>query len=260
MAQRKFLIHGSAHWSEYMRKFQSYCDYGLVSEDSIRIYIYTVYVIQNTKGMRRKRTHTCEYEHGERERASGESKKKRISPGSLWYNKTMGNEQNRFGSQIQKVRRNKGTKNKPNVKYDFWIRLHEKRINNLQHKLRRKSNRAESTTVSSPRFLLHTIFHLSPAFSLSCSFSLTHFYHTRWVCALLRSIALLRCVSAYFGRNEWFAICHYSYMCTSKLFIEQNNLQVISTIWNKIIRVISLWDACIQRECVWLSECVCVYR
>lgn len=85
----------------------------------------------------------------------------------------MGNEQNRFGSQIQKVRRNKGTKNKPNVKYDFWIRLHEKRINNLQHKLRRKSNRAESTTVSSPRFLLHTIFHLSPAFSLSPALSLS---------------------------------------------------------------------------------------
>lgn len=214
----------------------------------MHIHIYRLCDTKHQRNETQTHTHMRIRTRGERERASGESKKKRISPGSLWYNKTMGNEQNRFGSQIQKVRRNKGTKNKPNVKYDFWIRLHEKRINNLQHKLRRKSNRAESTTVSSPRFLLHTIFHLSPAFSLSCSFSLTHFYHTRWVCALLRSIALLRCVSAYFGRNEWFAICHYSYMCTSKLFIEQNNLQVISTIWNKIIRVISLWDACIQRE------------
>lgn len=33
------------------------------------------------------------------------------------------------------------TKNKPNANYDFGIRLHEKRINNLEHKLRRKSNR-----------------------------------------------------------------------------------------------------------------------
>lgn len=124
-----------------MRKFQWYCDYGLISSQSTKetLYLHTY----NTHTHMRTHPHTRTLGIlgiGRVEVRVGDSKRK-----EFYRIVTRPWEMSRIDSEVKfKKFRNKGTKNKPNVKYDFWIRLHEKRINNLQHKLRRKSNRAES--------------------------------------------------------------------------------------------------------------------